>query len=292
VQERRLHQAVPHDQGRIFTEDLSFKSLSLKVAELENALCNQDKLLCHVFRENKKLNLELKNSFSEIASLRSVQDDMSPKPCDNYKMIMVNYADMWLVHTKVASQLDSAKLKLGELKTRSLLLDACTSCPLLKYDLEACVVEIKELNHKLDHSSCYNVLSPSCKTCDSLKGKLFHATKENNELEQEVAYLTSRLERTVVSEKMIENVLSRVEESATKSTYKLGVGFERCEDNGVKSAHKYVPSSNYHKEEETIKSTKTHYPSSLKPSFNPKRGEERNSQVKRGSFCLHVLWPC
>jgi hypothetical protein len=28
---------------------------------------------------------------------------------------------------------------------------------------------------------------------------------------------------------MIEDDLSRVEESATKSTYKLGVGFERCE---------------------------------------------------------------
>jgi hypothetical protein len=30
-----------------------------------------------------------------------------------------------------------------------------------------------------------------------------------------------------VSEKMIEEDLSRVEESATKSTYKLGVDFER-----------------------------------------------------------------
>jgi hypothetical protein len=74
-----------------------------------------------------------------------------------------------------------------------------------------------------------------------------------------------------VSEKMIENDLSRVEESATKSTYKLSVGFERCEDKGVKSAPKFVPSSSYHKEEETIKSMKTHYPSSPKPSFNPKR---------------------
>jgi hypothetical protein len=51
----------------------------------------------------------------------------------------------------------------------------------------------------------------------------------------------------------------------------LGVDFERCEDKGVKSAPKFVPSSNYHKEEETIKSTKTHYPSSPKPSFKPKR---------------------
>jgi hypothetical protein len=83
--------------------------------------------------------------------------------------------------------------------------------------------------------------------------------------------LTSRLARTVVSEKMIEDDLSRVEESATKSTYKLGVTFERCEGKGVKSAPKFVPTSNYHKEEATIKSTKTHYPSSPKPSFNPKR---------------------
>jgi hypothetical protein len=41
--------------------------------------------------------------------------------------------------------------------------------------------------------------------------------------------LTTRLENTKVSEKMIEDDLSRVEESATKSTYKLRVGFERCE---------------------------------------------------------------
>jgi hypothetical protein len=174
-------------------------------------------LLCKVFHENKKFNLELESSFSEIASLRSVHDDVSAKPCDNCEMIMVNYADLWLVHTKVASQLNGAKLELRELKARSLLLGACTSCPLLKSDLEACAVEIKELKHKLDHSSHYNVLSPPCKTCGSLKGKLFHATKENTELEQEVAYLTSCLERTVVSEKMIKDDLSRVEEIATKS---------------------------------------------------------------------------
>jgi hypothetical protein len=47
------------------------------------------------FCENKRLNLELENSFFEIASLRSVHDDMSSKPCNNCKMIMVNYANMW-----------------------------------------------------------------------------------------------------------------------------------------------------------------------------------------------------
>jgi hypothetical protein len=63
------------------SDNLSFKSLYSKVVEPKNALCYQDKLLCKVFRENKKLNLELENTFAEIASLRSMQDDMSAKPC-------------------------------------------------------------------------------------------------------------------------------------------------------------------------------------------------------------------
>jgi hypothetical protein len=227
-------------------------------------------LLCKIFRENKRLNLKLDSSFSEIASLRSVHDDMSAKPCDRCTMIMVNYADLWLIHSHAAGLLDSARMELRELKTRSTLLGACTACPVLRSNLEAAVVEIKDLKYKLDHSSRHTVLSPPYEACVSLKGKLFHATKENTELQQEVAYLTARLEKTALSEKMIEEDLSRVEESATKSTYRLGVGFERCEDKGEKSAPKFIPSSTYHKEEATIKSTKAHYPSNPKPFFNPK----------------------
>jgi predicted nuclease with TOPRIM domain len=89
---------------------------------------------------------------------------------------------------------------------------------LLRSDLEASTIEIKDLKNQIDHSSRYSVLSPSCEMCDSLKGKLFHATKENTELKQEVAYLTAHLEKTKLSEKMIEDDLSRVEDSAIKST--------------------------------------------------------------------------
>jgi hypothetical protein len=240
-------------------------------------LCSQDKLLCRVFRENKDLNFKLENSFVEIASLQSMHNDMSAKPCENCNMIMVNYVDLWIVHTQLVSQLKGVKLELNELKAHSLLLGACTSCPMLKSDLEACSIEIKELKRKLDHSSRYKIFSPPCEVCGTLKGKLLHTTKENSELKQEGAYLSSRLERTIVSEKMIEEDLSRVEESATKSTNKLGVGFERCEDKGEKSAFKFVPSSNYHKEEEELKPTKTHYPSNPKASFNPKRGVKKNT---------------
>jgi hypothetical protein len=130
-------------------------------------------------------------------------------------MIMVTYVDLWLVYSRVASLLDGAKLELIELKARSSLLGACTSYPLLRSDLVVSTIEIKDLKHKHDHSSRYTILFPSCDACGSLMGK------------QEVAYLTSCIERIVVSEKLIKDDLSLVEESATKSTYKLGVGFER-----------------------------------------------------------------
>jgi hypothetical protein len=83
-----------NDSNSDVSDDLSFESLSSKVVELENALCNQDKLFCKVFLENKKFNLELENSFAEITSLRSMHDDMTSQPCENCNMIIVNYVDL------------------------------------------------------------------------------------------------------------------------------------------------------------------------------------------------------
>jgi hypothetical protein len=133
------------DSNSDVCDNLCFGSISSKVVELENALCNQDKLLCKVFCENKKLNLKLENSFAEITSLRSMHDDMSAQPCENCNMIVVNYAYLWIVHTQVASQLQGAKLKLKELKTHSLLLGACLEYPKLKLELDAHSLKVKEL---------------------------------------------------------------------------------------------------------------------------------------------------
>jgi hypothetical protein len=179
--------------------------------------------------------------------------------------------------------LDSARLELRELKARSTLLGACTACPVLRYDLEVAAIEIKDLKHKLDHSSLYTVLSPTCEACVSLKGKLLYATKENTKLQQEVAYLTAHLEKTALSEKMIEEDLSRVEESATKSTYKLGVGFERCEKKDEKNAPKFVPTSSYHKEEEALKPTKpiTHPIQSHHSTQREKQGKKSLSRERK-----------
>jgi hypothetical protein len=110
----------------------------------------------------------------------------------------------------------------------------------------------------------------------SLKGKLVHAINENTMLVQEVAYLTSRLERTKLSEKMINDDLSRVDECATCSIHKLGLGYERCEDNGEIST-KFVPTSTHNDDEETLKAKQIPYTPNPKPSFNPKRAQNQTT---------------
>jgi hypothetical protein len=97
-------------------------------------------------------------------------------------MVMVNYADLWIVYTQVTSQLKGAKLELKELKARSLLLCACLECPKLELELDARSLKVKELETKLLEKPRVSITSHPCEVCGTLKGKLFHATKEYTEL--------------------------------------------------------------------------------------------------------------
>ncbi len=62
---------------------------------------------------------------------------------------MLNYVDLIIVHTQVASQLKGVKLELKELKARSLLLGACLKYPKLKLELDARSLKVEELETKL-----------------------------------------------------------------------------------------------------------------------------------------------
>jgi hypothetical protein len=91
---------------------------------------------------------------------------------------------------------------------------------------------------------------------------------------------------------MIEKDLSQVEESATKFSYRLGVEFERCAKKGEKSAPKFVPNSSYHKEEESLKSTKAYYPSNPKSSFNLKREARKENSKPREEAFVCIFYGC
>jgi hypothetical protein len=72
----------------------------------------------------------------------------------------------------------------------------------------------------------------------------------------------------------------------------LGVGVERCEDKEEKSAPKFVPSSNFHKEEEALNLAKTNYPSNPKPSFNPKKEVKRETPKSREETFVCIFCGC
>jgi hypothetical protein len=73
-------------------------------------------------------------------------------------------------------------LELKEPKACSLSLGACLECPKLKLELDARSLKVKELETKLLEKPRVSVTSSPCEVYDTLKGKLFHATKENTEL--------------------------------------------------------------------------------------------------------------
>jgi hypothetical protein len=94
---------------------------------------------------------------------------------------------------------------------------------------------------------------------------------------------------------MIEEDLSQVDERVTHSIHKLGLGYERCEDKG-KISTKFVPSSTYKDEKETLKAKPISYPPNPKPSLNPKRVQRQTTNssmpnldgVYTCMFCGHA----
>jgi hypothetical protein len=246
-------------------------------ANLENVVVmRQNCYLVDAYRENNYLKAKLDGSHIDVSPLKSLHNNMSDKDCHFCLVVMEDLAKLRNVHAQVANQLESTICELDELKARPSLLGACLECPKLKHQLDARSLNVKKLETELLEKSHVSVTSSPCEVCVSLRGKLVHATTEKTMLMQDVAYLTSRLGRTKLSEKMIEEDLSQVDEYVTRSIYKLGLGYERCEDKGLIST-KFEPSSTYKDEEETLKVKQIPYPPNPKPYFNPKRAQKQTT---------------
>jgi hypothetical protein len=252
--------------------DHNEKSTNLEKVTVMSQNCD----LIGACRENNYFNVKLDGSHIDVPPFKSLHNDMSDKDCDFCLVVMEDLAKLRNAYAQVVSQLESTICELDELKARLSLLGACLECPKVKLELDAHSLNVKKLETKLLEKSHVLITSSPCEGCVSLKGKLVHATNENTMLVQDITYLTSRFERTKLSEKMIEEDLSRVDECVTHSIYKLDLSYERCEDKCEMST-KFVPSSTYNDEEETLKVKQISYPPNPKPSFNPKRAKKQRT---------------
>jgi hypothetical protein len=277
--------------------------MSAKLVEHNKKSANLEKVIvmsqncdpvdaCH---ENNYFKVKLDGSHIDVSPLKYLHNDMSDKDCNFCCVVLEDLTKLQNVHAQVASQLESAICELDELKARPSHLGACLECPKLKLELDARSLNVKKLETKMLKKSHVSITLSPCEVCVSLKGKLVHTINENTMLVQDIAYLTLRLERTKLSEKMIGEDLSRVDECVTHSIHKLGLSYERCEDKGEIST-KFVPSSTYKYEKEILKAKQIPYPPNPKSSFNPKRVEKQASNPSMTNldgvyicmFCSHA----
>jgi hypothetical protein len=86
-----------------------------------------------------------------------------------------------------------------------------------------------------------------------------------------------------LSEKLIEEDLSRIDECVTHSIHKLGLSFERCELKG-EIYTKFVSISTYKDEEETLKAKPIPYHPNSNPSFNPKKVQRQTIDSSMSNF--------
>jgi hypothetical protein len=257
-----------------------------KSANLEKVRQSCDLIdACH---ENNYFKANLDGSHIDVSPPKSLHNDMSDNDCNFCLVVMKDLAKLRNVHAQVANQLESTICELDEFKTRPSLLGACLECPKLKLELDVCSLNVKKLETKLLKKSHVSVTSSLCEFCASLRSKLVRDTNENTMLMLDVAYLTSRLERTKLSEKMIEEDLSRIDECVTRSIHKLGLSYERYEDKGEIST-KFVPSSTYNDEEKTLKAKQIPYPPNPKSSFNLKRKVNKETLKPREDAFICML---
>jgi hypothetical protein len=212
--------------------------ISAKLVEHNEKSANFEKVIamrqnCDLLdacRENNYFKAKLDGSHIDVSPLKSLHNDMSDNDYDFCIVVMDDLSKLRNVHAQVAGQLESTICELDKLKARPSLLGTCLECPKLKLELDACPLNVQKLETELLEKSHVSVTSSPCEICVSLKGKLVLPTNENTMLVQDVAYLTSRLERTKLSEKMSEEDLSWHDECVTRSIHKLGLGYERRED--------------------------------------------------------------
>ncbi|GJN07541.1 hypothetical protein PR202_ga25381 [Eleusine coracana subsp. coracana] len=223
-----------HDTDSGFDYDTSevpptLDEISSELDYVCDVLLMQDNKLHNAIPESREFKSKLESVEYEITLLRSklARDDIIVE-CECCQVVMNDLSQRESVHAQVASQLESALKELDEFKARPTLLGACQNCPKLASELEAQTLKVKELESKLLNETHSKVLPPQCVVCGSLKDKLAITKEENKDLTQEIDYLISRLKRTLVSEEKIESDLSRIKESACRSTYNLGLGYKRC----------------------------------------------------------------
>ena len=189
----------------------SADDLTAEIEELNAALASQDKLLRQAARERREFRSKYESTLRELESARASVVVSDETECDECALHMSNITTL---QTKYSTLLDER----DELRSRSILLGACTVCPGLQSELAERDARIA----LLEKASSVSAPAPAqCALCEGLQSALESCRHDKTRIEEENTYLRSILSWVSCSEPQLGMMVSQFK----RGTGGPGLGF-------------------------------------------------------------------
>jgi hypothetical protein len=182
----------------------SVDDLTAKIEELNAALASQDKLLKQAAHERREFRSQYKSMLRELESARALVEVSDETECDECALHMSNITTL---QTKYSTLLDEH----DELRSRSILLGACTICPGLQTELAERDARIA----LLEKASSVSAPAPTqCALCEGLQSALESCRHDKTRMEEENTYLRSILSWVSCSDPQLGMMVSQFKRGA------------------------------------------------------------------------------
>jgi hypothetical protein len=177
----------------------SADDLTAEIEELNIALASQDKLLRQAARNMREFRSKYESTLRELESARASVEVSDETECDECALHMSNITTL---QTKYSTLLDER----DELRSRSILLGACTIFPSLQYELAERDARIS----LLEKASSVSAPAPTqCALCEGLQSVLESYRHDKTRIEEENTYLRSILSWVSCSEPQLGMMVSQ-----------------------------------------------------------------------------------
>ncbi|XP_039827218.1 uncharacterized protein LOC120688941 [Panicum virgatum] len=212
-----LNEGDAYDCSNDSSDNEVQNSAEEEIEELTKLVDKQNKILARLKADHDRISAELKTL--KDATPAAVE-------CEECSIHMVSISELQSKHAVLVDKFDCAKIELEELRSRSVLLGACATCPFLQTELNVAKCHIVQL----EKHTC--PILPECLTCPTFVAEISILKKDNAALEEENTHLRTILGWCSVREPQIGMTIAQI-----KRGEHFGVGYDLKRTFGKKNAY-------------------------------------------------------
>ncbi|XP_039811950.1 uncharacterized protein LOC120674919 [Panicum virgatum] len=211
-----LNEGDAYDCSNDSSDNEVQNSAEEEIEELTKLVDKQNKILARLKADHDRISAELKTL--KDATPAAVE-------CEECSIHMVSISELQSKHAVLVDKFDCAKIELEELRSHSVLLGACATCPILQTELNVAKCHIVQL----EKHTC--PVLPECLTCPTFVAEISILKKDNAALEEENTHLRTILGWCSVREPQIGMTIAQI-----KRGEHFGVGYDLKRTFGKKNA--------------------------------------------------------